>query len=345
MGFTNKLCEYRKKRRWTQAELAEKFGVSLIAYEGGQGLVDWAAKDYLQHPNPLFFAANRDERMGDLYLDLYRQWKDLGAELFVAFSAPRSCNWHGCWGLKEHIRQPLDKAPKLEASLKFMADNPRWWEWPENREKPESEAVAIYLPEPDNTEPRIVIRPAKGEPEHFHRLENPQALNILLEGETWDKRDISGKWQVKWDDDNLYFVAKVYDKESMSDSDDPLQDDSIEFFIDADGSRNGNFDAKNDYHLIFPRDKTLVVLGDDNPDGFELDTGYEVEEKYDGYELRATISWDDLGMSPEVKDRLGMDVIINDDDDGGERDARIGWNTRNSLIKPEDFGMILVSGR
>ena len=28
MGFTNKLCEYRKKRRWTQAELAEKSGVS-----------------------------------------------------------------------------------------------------------------------------------------------------------------------------------------------------------------------------------------------------------------------------------------------------------------------------
>lgn len=28
MGFTNKLCEYRKKRKLTQAELAEKSGVS-----------------------------------------------------------------------------------------------------------------------------------------------------------------------------------------------------------------------------------------------------------------------------------------------------------------------------
>lgn len=328
-----------------QAELAKKFGVSLIAYEGGQGLVDWAAKDYLQHPNPLFFAANRDPRMGELYKDLYTQWRELGAEVFVAFSAPRSCNWHGCWGLKEHIRQDVADAPKLKASLAFMQDNLRWWQWPEQREKPEPEAVASYLPEPDNGEPRIVIRPAKGKSEHFHRLENPQALNILLEGKGWDKRDISGKWQVKWDEDNLYFVAKVYDKEISTDSDDPLQDDSVELFIDGDNSRTAEFDGKNDYHFVFARDKKQLLPGAENPSDHELDVAYEVEEKYDGYELRATIKWQDLGMSPAVKDRLGMDVIINDDDDGGDRDARIGWNTRNSRISPDDFGMILVSGR
>jgi hypothetical protein len=40
-----------------------------------------------------------------------------------------------------------------------------------------------------------------------------------------------------------------------------------------------------------------------------------------------------------------MDVIINDDDDGGDRDARVGWNTRNIEPVPDDFGMILMSGR
>ena len=34
MGFTNKLCEYRKKRRWTQTELAEKSGVSRATIAG-----------------------------------------------------------------------------------------------------------------------------------------------------------------------------------------------------------------------------------------------------------------------------------------------------------------------
>jgi len=40
-----------------------------------------------------------------------------------------------------------------------------------------------------------------------------------------------------------------------------------------------------------------------------------------------------------------MDVIMNDDDDGGARDARISWNSRETDPKPDDFGMILVSGR
>ena len=34
MGFTNKLCEYRKKRKLTQVELAEKSGVSRTTIAG-----------------------------------------------------------------------------------------------------------------------------------------------------------------------------------------------------------------------------------------------------------------------------------------------------------------------
>ena len=333
------------------SELAKEFGVSLIAYEGGQGLVDWAAKDYTKHPNPLFFAANRDSRMGDLYLDLYDKWhKELDADLFVAFTAPRTCNANGCWGLKEHIRQDVDDAPKLKASLEFIKDNERWWDWSKIKEikKPSSSKVAHYLPKLDSTKPRIVIRPAKGKKKNFFRLENPHALNILLEGKTWDKRDISGKWQVKWDDENIYLIAKVYDKEASFDSDDPSQDDSVEFFI----SQN-----KNHFHFIFERlslnksnkfDGTervktsngIVLKGSD-----QIKLPYEIKSKFDGYEIKATIAWKDLGIKPAVKEKLRMDVVINDDDDGGDRDARLGWNTRKIKPTAKDFGMILMSGR
>ncbi len=333
------------------ADLAREFGISLIAYEGGQGLVDWAARDYLQHPNPLFYAANRDSRMNDLYQELYKEWKGLGADLFVAFSAPRSCNWSGCWGLKEHIRQPLDKAPKLQASLKFMQDNQRWWTWDKQSQKaqPTSSKVAKYLKTLDPNKPRIVIRPAKKkatkENKLNYRFENPQALNLLLEGETWDKRDISGKWQVKWNKKNIYLSAKVYDKEISEDSSDPINDDSIEFFIDTNNSRGSKFDKKNDYHFIFARSKKTVVFGKQNPKNRKIEIPFEIEEKYDGYELRAQISWKQLGKTPAVKNKLSMDVVINDDDDGGNRDARISWNSRSIKPKPRDFGMVLVSGR
>ena len=333
------------------AKLADEFGVSLIAYEGGQGLVDWAARDYLKHPNPLFYAANRDERMNTLYQELYKQWRGLGADLFVAFSAPRSCNWSGCWGLKEHIKQPLDKAPKLQASLKFIEENKRWWKWDKASEKtqPDSSKVAKYLKTHDPSKPRIVIRPAKknatDENKLNYRFENPQAFHLLLEGKTWDKRDFSGKWQVKWNEENMYLSVKVFDKEKSEDSDDPMNDDSIEFFIDTDNSRGTSFDKKDDFHFIFARNKKTITLGKDNPSDSKIDIPFEIEEKYDGYELRAKINWQQLGITPAVKNKMSMDVIVNDDDDGGERDARISWNSREINPKPKDLGMVLVSGR
>ena len=343
------------------AKLSKEFGVSLISYEGGQGLVDWATRDYMQHPNPLFFGANRDPRMATLYTQLYDEWKKMGADLFIAFSAPRSCNADGCWGLKEHIRKPLNESPKLKATKDFIANNKRWWDWSKYKEspKPAAETLAHYIPKQDPNKPRIVIRPAKGE--HNHRLENPQALNILLEGETWDKRDISGKWQVKWDEEKLYLIVKVYDKEFMSDSDDPKQDDSVEFFIDANNSNGREFDKKDDFHFIFRRvslNKTnkfdgkervktglIGIAGINNPKNKSVELPYEIQSKYDGYEIKATIKWKELGLSPKIKHKLRMDVVINDDDDGKERDARLGWNTRKVNPMPEDFGMILMSGR
>ncbi len=328
-----------------QQKIAKTFGVELIAYEGGQGLVDWAAKDYQQHPNPLFYAANRDPRMTQFYLDLYQQWKALGAGLFVAFSAPSVCNWSGCWGLKEHVRQDPAGAPKLQGSLQFSQQNPRWWDWQEEKVKPDPASVVKYQGDIDPNKPRIVIRPAKGDSKHFYRLENPNALNILLEGESWDKRDISGKWQVKWDADYMYLSVKVYDKERKTDSSDLTQDDSVEFFIDGDNSRTGKFDRRNDFHIIFGRENGQLVFGKENPDGHPLDIPFEVTEKYDGYELHAQLSWQQLGVTPKIANKLGMDVIINDDDDGGDRDGRIGWNTRQTDPSPKDFGMILISGR
>ena len=80
----------------TQADLAKQFGVQLLGYEGGQGLVDWVTREPTQHPNPLFFAANRDPRMGQLYTEFLNGWQQSGAQLMMLFTAPRTCQWYGC---------------------------------------------------------------------------------------------------------------------------------------------------------------------------------------------------------------------------------------------------------
>ncbi len=45
----------------------------------------------------------------------------------------------------------------------------------------------------------------------------------------------------------------------------------------------------------------------------------------DGYLLEAWIPWQVLGIKPNIGSSIGVEVEINDDDDGGTRDKRIGW--------------------
>ncbi|HIE19208.1 TPA: hypothetical protein EYP75_05730, partial [Candidatus Bathyarchaeota archaeon] len=88
-----------------------------------------------------------------------------------------------------------------------------------------------------------------------------------------------------------------------------------------------------------------AINGKENPKNKTVEATYHIQSKFDGYEIKATIAWKELGLNPKVKNKLRMDVIINDDDDGGDRDARIGWNTRKTDPVPNDLGMILMSGR
>ena len=110
-----------------QAETVRKYGVRLVAYEGGQHLVDWESRNIKQNPTRLFIAANRNRRMGQAYYDLLSGWKKAGGTLFVAFSAPRTPRWFGSWGTKEYINQPIHTAPKHRALITFAYHSPCWW--------------------------------------------------------------------------------------------------------------------------------------------------------------------------------------------------------------------------
>ncbi len=110
-----------------QAQKVQQYGVKLVAYEGGQHLVDWESRSVTQNPTHLFIAANKDRRMGKAYYDLLTGWKRAGGTLFVNFSAPRTSQWFGSWGTKEYITQPTSQAPKHHALLNFMRANACWW--------------------------------------------------------------------------------------------------------------------------------------------------------------------------------------------------------------------------
>ncbi len=331
-----------------QAQLAQQFGVDLLGYEGGQGLVDWATKDASQNPNPLFFAANRDPRMGQLYTDFLNGWEQAGGRLLMLFSAPRTCQWYGCWGLKEDIRQPRETAYKYDAVLKFIADRKQWWGGDNQQVKPQQSPQWRAKPRsPDD--PVIVWRPAD-DPERFFFLDNPRTLDMLLETRDWEKKSSFGKWQGKWDSENLYLTVRVYDDKLVEDSPDPTDDDSIEFFIDTNNSRGGQMDGAHDFHLVFACNLDHPVLGAGSaPISDELLASINTDMRAtpDGYVLEAWIPWKVFGMAPQVKDRVAAEVEINDDDDGGPRDKKIGWigHDSNASHEPQQWGVILFSGR
>ncbi len=179
-----------------QAKVAKSFGVDLVAYEGGQHLVDWNTRKVNEHPNELLYAANRDPRMGIIYDELLREWRRAGGKLFVAFSAPRIYSWYGSWGIKEHIRQPRSDAPKYDSLLRYL----------ETVMHPErATAAQRVIPEKDKPMP---VSYAKN-PAQIWDMSHPH--QILSKAINTNPSDISASWQANWDSRHLYLSFAITD--------------------------------------------------------------------------------------------------------------------------------------
>ena len=110
-----------------QSKMANRYGVDLIAYEGGQHLVSYKTHGVNEGVNPYLIKANKDNRMAKLYYHFLKGWKKSGGKLFVAFSAPRDYNWIGSWGIKEYITQNPAVAPKYRGLMYFQRNERCWW--------------------------------------------------------------------------------------------------------------------------------------------------------------------------------------------------------------------------
>ena len=442
------------------AETAKKFGVDLIAYEGGQHLVDWKARKTNQHPTSMFIKANRDWRMAKAYSDFFQGWKDNGGKLFVNFSAPRTYQWFGSWGTKEYITQPINKAPKHRALMQFARKNPCWWKGCTNRimtriakpntnpvgdvfalvpskpKKPgtkKATAIAKVTPKTTpkaktpvaktviatvaKTAPKVInnatkvaaktaatkaatkintakttasvaatiakpiwentsvisnnktqnkttqqTKPAKTNiastsTQHdavVHRVKgrgrfwtNKAALHLrnVVDGKINGGSDLSGIWQTHWDNQFLHVRVDALDDKFMRDSPAPWSDDSIEIFVDADGSRSNKFDGKNDFHFIYRWQDRNVSLSNSSPRrGRSLGIKQTMTRTDRGYTLETSIPWSTLGVRPVAGKNIGIDIQINDDDSGRGRDGKLAWHAKSdqSWKNPQMFGKLVL---
>ncbi len=436
--------------------VAKKFGVDLIAYEGGQHLVDWKSRSTKTHPTKLMIAANKDWRMAKAYSIFMRGWRDNGGKLFVNFSAPRTYQWFGSWGTKEYITQPVSKAPKHRALLQFAHKNPCWWQSCSSAhyarlEKPATNPVGdvfalvpsknrkgtklakaggkatstIGTPVPtkaiSNKAKALKLAKAKAQNQAGKAVAKTVAKTVSSVGKSviasatkskkadkpiWEKvvsnknsrnskpqartnpvpkthrllanvdavvhrargrqlwrngdslpirnvvggningsRDLAATWQTHWDNNYLYVRVDAIDDKFVRDSYNPWSDDSIELYIDADGSRSPHFDGKNDFHFIYRWKDGSVNVSKSSPYRRHLNIKQTMVRTDRGYTLETAIPWRTLGVRPVAGHAIGIDVQINDDDNGRERDGKLAWHSKNDKAwqNPRNFGRLILS--
>ncbi|MBN2175486.1 MAG: T9SS type A sorting domain-containing protein [Bacteroidales bacterium] len=171
-------------------------------------------------------------------------------------------------------------------------------------------------------------------------------IALVSEGTVSNESDLSGSYKVIWDEEGLYFFVSVTDDVIIKDSNDSYRDDGIDMFIDLNNSKGTTYDGFDDYHYAFRwNDEVILEHSFNAVDGVEFkivdtDNGYDFEVKYPW----TTIEVPGNPFTPSDGAMIGFNVQINDDDDGGERDAVIASHDpiNKAWENPSTFGTMVL---
>ncbi|NQY80685.1 MAG: hypothetical protein HRT47_10260 [Candidatus Caenarcaniphilales bacterium] len=92
--------------------VADREGLALVAYEGGQHLSAHGGLENNAKLQSLLIAANRDPRMGEIYDEYFRKWFEIGGGVFANFSFIGQFGKWGSWGVLESQYQDPNTAYK-----------------------------------------------------------------------------------------------------------------------------------------------------------------------------------------------------------------------------------------
>ena len=108
----------------SNSAVARKYGLRMVAYEGGQSLVGYGGTENNSTVTSLFKAANRSPRMTALYAQYLQNWITAGGDMFVHFTDVTSFTKYGNFGALEYQDQDPNTAPKYQALMTFAAQHP-----------------------------------------------------------------------------------------------------------------------------------------------------------------------------------------------------------------------------
>jgi hypothetical protein len=71
--------------------------------------------------NALFDAANRDPRIGPIYMRYLQDWNTMtGGQLLVHFIDCEAFSVYGRYGTLEYLDQPRNQAPKFDSLMRWI---------------------------------------------------------------------------------------------------------------------------------------------------------------------------------------------------------------------------------
>jgi len=176
-------------------------------------------------------------------------------------------------------------------------------------------------------------------------LIEPINATKTLVGTISNSNDLSGYAKIMWDNTNVYVLAVVTDNVKTNDSPNSYEDDAVEFYFDINNDKATTYGA-NDVQYSFGWNDGTVVGS--LPSGRSTaGIVYTSVSTANGYIIEASIPWTTLQGTPVKGQNIGIDFMINDDDDGSGRDKKLSWNASedNAWQDPSIFGTALLAER
>ena len=164
----------------------------------------------------------------------------------------------------------------------------------------------------------------------WQRFHEP--VTTTLEGDTSDDQVA---FDLVWNGSNIVAWIRVMDDTIVTDSEDPTQDDCVEVY----------FDVWNDREVEYnDDDRRFIITADNRVSGILGKFGRQVAEQIPGgYVVWAEIRSSNFIRSFAEDVVIGFDVIVNDDDDGGDRDSRVVWRgDERNAYDPSHFGTVIL---
>ncbi|MEU7905807.1 endo-1,4-beta-xylanase [Actinoplanes sp. NPDC049118] len=168
------------------------------------------------------------------------------------------------------------------------------------------------------------------------RLQTPIAEAV------YGSTDDTAKAGFTWDGRYLYVGVRVTDGTLRNDSHDIYQDDSVEVYIDGDNDRAPRYNSLRDRHFFKGWNDPILAESTQATDGVL----HAWRPCPGGYAVELAVPWMSIGVSPGQGTSIGIDVAVNDDDDGVAREAQmVAFGTETNWLDLSAVGQLTLVAR